>query len=287
VIVRVQTSASQQLLKEVAMNPKARLGLGLAGCLLLAGCFDVEQSLVLQKDLSGKAGFTMKVDMQPMVLMMLMMQRSMEGKEGEPTAAEIETAKKDFLANAKKTESQPDPEQQKAELAKSLPPGVKLLDSTFQDKGLNMLAAFTLGFDDVHKLKQVKLSAPKPAETAEAQPGPPAPDNPFDTPFGDLEITEQGNTILLTTKPKNPLEEQKQEMGGESGQISPEMEKQLEDAFKGLRIAWKIEAPFPVLEHNAHRKEGNTLIWEYTLDSLKTMDPKKAAEGIRVKYKKG
>jgi len=265
------------------MNWKASLGLGLAGCLLLTGCFDVEQSLVLQKDLSGKAGFSMKVNMEPMVTMMLMMQRSMEGKEGEPTAAEIEAAKKDFLANAKKTESQPDPEKQKAELAKSLPAGVKLLDSNFQDQGLSMLAAFTLGFDDVHKLKQVKLSEPKPAE---AQQGPPTPENPFDTPFGDLEITEQGNTILLTTKAKNPLEEQKQEMGGE-GQVSPEMEKQLEDAFKGLRIAWKIEAPFPVLEHNAHRKEGNTLIWEYTLDSLKTMDPKKAAEGIRVKYKKG
>lgn len=266
------------------MNLKARLGLGLAGCLLLAGCFDVEQSLVLQKDLSGKAGFSMKVDLEPMVYMMLMMQRSMEGKEGEPTAAEIEAAKKDFLANAKKTENKPDPEKQKEELAKSLPAGVKLLDSSFKDEGLKMLGAFTLGFDDVHKLKQVRLSEPKPAE--QAQQGPPGTENPFDTPFGDLEITEQGNTILLTTKARNPLEEQKKEMGGE-GQVAPEMEKQLEQAFKGLRIAWKIEAPFQVLEHNAHRKDGNTLVWEYTLDSLKTMDPKKAAEGIRVKYKKG
>jgi hypothetical protein len=264
---------------------KARLGLGLAGCLLLAGCFDVEQSLVLQKDLSGKAGFSMKVDLEPMVYMMLMMQRSMEGKEGEPTAAELDKAKQDFLANAKKTETKPDPEKQKEELAKSLPPGVKLLDSNFQDQGLKMLGAFTLGFDDVHKLKQVRLSDPKPAGQ-EAQPSPPGTENPFDTPFGDLEVTEQGNTILLTTKARNPLEEQKKEMGGE-GQVAPEMEKQLERAFKGLRIAWKIEAPFQVLESNAHRREGKTLIWEYTLDSLKAMDPKKAAEGIRVKYKKG
>lgn len=267
------------------MNRKACLGLGLAGCLLLTGCFDVEQSLVLQKDLSGKAGFSMKVDLEPMVLMMLMMQRSMEGKEGEPTAAEIEAARKDFLANMKKTESQPDPKQQKEELAKSLPPGVKLLDSSFKDEGLKILADVALGFDDVHKLKQVKLSEPKAAGQEQEQGGPPSPENPFDTPFGDLEITEQGNTILLTTKARNPMEEQKQEMGGE-GQIAPEMEKQLEQAFKGLRIAWKIEAPFEVLEHNAHRKNGNTLVWEYTLDSLKTMDPKKAAEGIRVKYKK-
>ncbi len=266
------------------MKRMASLLLGLAGCLLLAGCFDVEQSLVLQKDLSGKAGFSMKVDMEPMVYMMLMMQRSMEGKEGEPTAAELDAAKKDFLAKSKTTENKPDPEQQKQELAKSLPPGVKLLDSSFKDEGLKLLAAFTLGFDDVHKLKQVKLSEQKPA--AEQQQAPSGAENPFDTPFGDLEITEQGNTILLTTKPKNPLEEQKEQMGGE-GQVAPEMEKQLERAFKGLRIAWKIEAPFQVLEHNAHRKEGKALVWEYTLDSMKKMDPKKAAEGIRVKYKKG
>lgn len=263
---------------------KARLGLGLAGCFLLAGCFDVEQSLVLQKDLSGKAGFSMKVDLEPMVYMMLMMQRSMEGKEGEPTAAELDKAKQDFLANATKTESKPDPQQQKEELAKSLPPGVKLLDSNFKDEGLKILGSFNLGFDDVHKLKQVKLSDGKPA--GQEQQGPPGPENPFDTPFGDLEVTEQGNTILLTTKARNPLEEQKQEMGGE-GQVAPEMEKQLERAFKGLRIAWKIEAPFQVLEHNAHRQDGKTLVWEYTLDSMKAMDPKKAAEGIRVKYKKG
>lgn len=266
------------------MNRKARLGLGLAGCFLLAGCFDVEQSLVLQKDLSGKAGFSMKVDLEPMVYMMLMMQRSMEGKEGEPTAAELETAKKDFLANAQKTESKPDPEQQKAELAKSLPAGVKLLDSNFKDDGLKILGAFSLGFDDIHKLKQVKLSDAKPGESGQGGP-PGAEQNPFDTPFGDLEITDQGNTILLTTKPRNLLEEQKKEMGGDG--VAPDMEKQLERAFKGLRIAWKIEAPFQVLEHNAHRQEGKTLVWEYTLDSLKAMDPKKAAEGIRVKYKKG
>lgn len=261
--------------------------LGLAGCLLgtllLTGCFDVEQTLVLEKDLSGQAGFTMKVDMEPMVLMMLNMQRSMEGKEGAPTAAEIEKAKADFLASSTRTGEKPDPEKQKEELEKQLPPGVKLLDSRFEEKDLGMLASFNLGFDDVDKLKQVRLDSKKPAPGAEAG-GPPQTENPFDTPFGDLVVEESGDTILLTTKAKNPLEEQKQEMGG--ADISPEMEKQLEDAFKGLRIAWKIKAPFQVLEHNATRVDGKTLVWEYTLDSMKTMDPKKAAEGIRVKYKK-
>lgn len=271
------------------MSRRASRGLGFAGCLLLTlpltGCFDVEQTLVLEKNMSGQAGFTMKVDMEPMVLMMLNMQRSMEGKEGAPTAAELEKAKADFLASSTRTGEKVDPEKRKEELAKQLPPGVKLLDSRFEEKDLGMLASFNLGFDDVDKLKQVRLSSKEPAQEPGAEAGgPPTPDNPFDTPFGDLVVEETGDTILLTTKARNPLEEQKQEMGG--ADISPEMEQQLEDAFKGLRIAWKIKAPFQILEHNATRRDGDTLVWEYTLDSMKTMDPKKAAEGIRVKYKK-
>lgn len=257
----------------------------LLGTLLLTGCFDVEQSLVLERDLSGQAGFTMKVDMEPMVVMMLNMQRSMEGKEGAPTAAEIEKAKADFLANSSRSGEKLDPEKQKQELAKQLPAGVKLLDSRFEEKDLGLLASFNLGFDDVDKLKQVRLApAKEPAQAGAEAGGPPQPDNPFDTPFGDLVVEESGNTILLTTKPRNPLEEQKQEMGG--AEIAPDMEKQLEEAFKGLRIAWKIKAPFQVLEHNATRQDGDTLVWEYTLDSMKAMDPKTLNEGIRVKYKK-
>ena len=42
-------------------------------------------------------------------------------------------------------------------------------------------------------------------------------------------------------------------------ELSPEEKKQMEDMFKGLRVAFKITAPFEVVEHNAHRKEGNTL----------------------------
>lgn len=253
---------------------------GLVVCLLgllsilLTGCFDVEQSLVLEKDLSGKAGFSMTVNMEPMVLMMLRMQRQMSGKEGEPTAAEIEQARKEFLAS-KKEQSSPDPEAQKAELVKSLPPGVKLLDSSFKDEGLKIQARFTFGFDDLGKLQKIKF----PGKKEEGQPGS---KNPFDTPFGDLQIARQGNTLLLTTKPTDPMEQQTEQMGGE---LTPEVKKQMEDAFKGLRVAWKIQTPFEVLESNATRREGNTLYWEYTLETFEKMTPQKRAEGIRLKLK--
>jgi hypothetical protein len=205
----------------------------------------------------------------------------MSGKEGEPTAAEIEQAKKEFLAS-KKTEKGPSPAEQKAEVEKSLPPGVRLLDGGVEDKDFKILAHFNFGFDDVAKLKQIKLGNPH-AEGGEAPPPQPGTQNPFDTPFGDLRIDRQGDTLLLTTKPTNPMEKQSEEMGG--GEMDPATKKQMEEAFKGLRVAWKIETPFTVLESNATRREGKTLIWEYTLDTFEKMTPEQRAEGIRAKFR--
>ena len=54
------------------------------------------------------------------------------------------------------------------------------------------------------------------------------------------------------------------------------------DLFKGLRVAFRITAPFEILEQNAHRKEGNTLIWEFDVKSLEKATP----TGIRVRYRK-
>jgi hypothetical protein len=254
---------------------KKTLALGLAVCLLAAaGCFDVEQTMTLQKDLSGKAGFSMKVDMEPMVLFMTRMQREMAGQKGEPTPAEIEKAKKEFLASKTTTSEKPD----KAEIEKSLPPGVKLLDSSFKEDGLKLAANFSFGFDHVSKLGLIKF--PKKG-SGQQQPGA---KNPFDEPFGGLQIKDEGGTLLLTSQAVNPAAEQKSQAA--EMDLSPEMKKQMEDAFKGLRFAFKIDAPFEVVEHNATRKEGRTLVWEYDLKSMEKMTPEQLAQGVRVRFKK-
>jgi hypothetical protein len=259
------------------MNRKM-VALGLAVCLLpAAGCFDVEQAMTLQKDLSGKAAFSMTVNMEPMVLFMVRMQREMAGQKGEPTPAEIDMARKEFLAS-RKTEETKDPEKEKAELVKSLPPGVKLLDSSMKEDGLKIAANFVFGFDHISKLSQIHF--PK-KDSEQAQPGA---KNPFDEPFAGLKVTDEGKTLLLTTEAVNPAAEQKSQTAGMD--LSPEMKKQMEDAFKGLRVAFKIDAPFEVLESNATRKEGRTLIWEYDLKSLEKMTPEQAAQGVRVRFKK-
>lgn len=254
---------------------KKMVALGLAVCLLAAaGCFDVEQAMTLQKDLSGKAAFSMTVNMEPMVLFMVRMQREMAGQKGEPTPAEIAKATKEFLAS-RKTETT-DPEKEKAEMVKSLPPGVKLLDSSLKEDGLKIAANFVFGFDHIFKLSQIHFSK-KDGEQTGAK-------NPFEEPFSGLQVKDEGKTLLLTTEAINPAADQKSQAG--EMDLSPEMKKQMEDAFKGLRVAFKIDAPFEVVEHNATRKEGRTLIWEYDLKSLEKMTPEQAAQGVRVRFKK-
>lgn len=257
----------------------------------LTGCFDVEQTLTLDKDLSGKAGFTMKVNMEPMAFFMAKLQHQMSGQEGEPTAAEVEKVRQEMLAS-KKTE-QKDRGAEQAELRKSLPPGVRLLESKVEDKGLGMDVHLAFAFDHASKLGLIHLpqsggkqgEASEPAAGGPGGPGGPEAKNPFDEPFGNLQIVDEGKTLLLTTKTVNPLAEQQSEMGG-GGEVPPDVQKQVEEMFKGLRIAYRIEAPFEVVEHNATRREGKTLIWEWDLASLQKMKPEQLAQGVRVRYRK-
>jgi hypothetical protein len=64
------------------------------------------------------------------------------------------------------------------------------------------------------------------------------------------------------------------------------MQKQMTQAMKGLRFSFKIDTPLEVVETNATRREGKTLVWEYDLASFEKMTPQQAAEGIRVRFKK-
>lgn len=261
------------------MKKTAAAALGLCA-LALAGCFDIEQTLTLEKNMSGKAGYTMKFDMEPMVAFMAGMKRQMEGKEGPPTAEEIAAVKQEMLASSKSQTKLPP----KEEMAKKLPKGVTLLDAKVQEDGLKFGMNMLFGFDHVSKLKEIDLKSAEPAETQEAAaPGPGGP-KPMDSPFGGLQFKDEGDTFLVTSPTENPVAEQAEQ--AEQAQLSPEEKKQVEDLLGKLRVAFKITAPFQVVEHNAHRKEGNTLVWEYDLESFEKMKPEELAQGVRVRYKK-
>lgn len=251
--------------------------------LLLAGCFDIEQTLTLEKDMSGKAGYSMKFDMEPMVGFMAGMKRQMEGKEGPATAEEIAAVKQEMLASRNSQMKVPS----KEELSKNLPKGVTLLDSKIQEDGLKFGMNMLFGFDHVSKLKDIDIKKPEaepaPAEAAAPGPGAGGP-NPMDSPFGGLQFVDEGETFLVTSPASNPLSDQTEQ--ADQMQLSPEEKKQVEDMLGKLRVAFKITSPLKVVEHNAHRKEGNTLVWEYDLESFEKMKPEELAQGVRVRFRK-
>src|SRR6476661_4064864 len=102
----------------------AGLALGVSS-LMMAGCFDVEQTLTLQRNMSGTAGFSMKVNMEPLADFMVQMSRSMSGKTGPATPAELEKARRDLISSSKTDAGSF--EKDKKEMESHLPQGVTLL----------------------------------------------------------------------------------------------------------------------------------------------------------------
>ena len=244
--------------------------------LLLAGCFEVDQSINLQKDLSGTADFHLGVDLEPMIVVMAQFGREMEGKTGPMTAAELAKAKAEFKKSAKKSESK---EPSKADIEKSLPEGVKLLSYGSKEREFGMDTNFKFGFNKLSQLVGVKL--PGKGE------GDPTQKNVIDSPFEGLELSEKGDTLTIRTKPQNPTESVK-EQAADAPKLDAATEKMVKDAFSKMRVSYRITAPFTVVSHNATRREGNTLIWEYDMAAFEKMEKSKKLDdmGVRVTYRK-
>lgn len=247
---------------------------------LLTGCFEIEQSIHLQKDLSGTADFHLGIDMEPMVVVMAQFGREMEGKKGPMTAAELAKAKADFkksMTSKKSSEKPPT----KEELSKDLPEGVKVLDFQAAEKDFGVATDIKFGFEKLTQLVGVKMPSTK------KESGDPADKSIIDTPFEGLEMIEKGDTITIRTKPLNPADKVN-EQAAEAPKLDPATEKLVKDAFGKMRVVYRLTAPFTVVKHNATRKEGNTLIWEYDLARFEAMEKKKNLDdlGVMVTYKR-
>lgn len=251
-------------------------------CVLLTGCFEVEQNINLNSNLSGTADFHMGIDMEPMVVIMAQVGKEMSGQKGPLTAAELAKAKADFKKGmtSKKSDAAPD----KKDVEKDLPPGVKLLDFKATEKDFGIATDMKFGFENLKNLVDVKLPSKKDAGND------PTSKNVIDTPFEGLQVIEKGGTITVQTKPMNPAEkvnEEAKESGGPK--MDPEMEKMMKDAFAKMRIVYRLTAPFTIVSHNATRKEGNTLVWEYDMkrfEEIAKSGKKMDDFGVKVVYKR-
>lgn len=248
----------------------------LLSLVLLAGCFEIDHAISLQKDLSGTADFHLGVDMEPMVVVMAQFAREMEGKTGPITEEELAKARADFKKNAKK--SDPGKEPSRKEIEESLPEGVKLLDFKVAEKDFGVATDFKFAFDRINRLVGVKL----PSKGGDD----PTQKNVIDSPFEGIELIEEGDTLTLRTKPQNPTAAVEKEAEG-GPKLDAATEKMIRDAFGRMRVTYRITAPFTIVSHNATRRQGNTLIWEYDLERFEKMSEKNLEEmGVRVTYKR-
>jgi hypothetical protein len=78
------------------------------------------------------------------------------------------------------------------------------------------------------------------------------------------------------------------EQAADAPKLDAATEKMVKDAFSKMRVAYRITAPFTVVSHNATRREGNTLIWEYDMAAFEKMEKTKKLDdlGVRVTYRR-
>lgn len=243
---------------------------------LAAGCFEIDQSINLQKDLSGTADFHLGIDFEPMIVVMAQFGHEMEGKKGPVTQAEIAKAKADFKKSSKSSGDQPS----RADVEKDLPEGVKLLDFKATERDFGVATDLKFAFDKLSRLVNVKLPS--------KEGGDPTKKSVVDSPFEGLEVVEKGGTITIRAKAQNPTEAVKAE-AKDAPKMDPETEKMVRDAFAKMRVTYRITAPFTIVSHNATRKEGNTLIWEYDMARFEALQKEKknlADAGPTVTYKR-
>jgi hypothetical protein len=253
-----------------------KLAVVVLSSLLLTGCFEIEQSIKLEKDLSGTADLHLGIDFEPMVVVMAQFAREMEGKTGPVTAEELAKAKADFK---KSKTSSSEPEMSREEIQKSLPEGVKLLSYGAKEREFGMATDFSFGFDRVTRLVGVKL--PSKGE------GDPTKKNVIDSPFEGLELSESGDTLTIRSKAQNPAAAVKEE-AADAPKLDAATEKLVRDAFSKMRVVYRITAPFTVVSHNATRREGNTLIWHYDMETFEKLAKSNKATDtqLHVTYKR-
>jgi len=236
-----------------------RTGIMLVGALiLLAGCFDIEMGMKLEKDLSGTVGMSMTIDMEPVVQVAASIQKGFSGEEGPPTEEELAAVRSEMMEDNPFAEEASE-EEMRREMAEDLPEGFEVLETGFESDGLKTKFEFLVRFPHLNRLDELELNQPgEESGTGEMD---------FDSisnPFDGLQLIDEGDTWLLVSDAPNPVEDL-----GEQEEMMFNLDDMIDDLFGSLRIAITLEVAGEVVEHNATRVEGKKLFWEFTPETLK------------------
>ena len=233
-----------------------------------AGCMQFDYGITLEDDLSGTADVDLAIDLDRVAYMSAYIQNAFGGEGGEPSAEQIQEARAEILTEVDEDEDF-SVESMRAEIEPDLPDGVVLLYANVDRDELLTTVNMRFAFDHVDKLKEIRLDDDDDGEGS---------GTPVDSePFENLEIIEDGDEIIIRSEPINPMQEI-DEMG-DMPFVSDEM---IEKLLQGFSVTFSITSPFKVEEHNATRKDGKTLVWEFNLETLKSGE----ATGIYARLKR-
>lgn len=244
-------------------------GMLVAGvCWFAAGCMQFDYGITLEDDLSGTADVDLAIDLDRVAYMSAYIQNAFSGEGGEPTAEQIEEAREEILAEVDEDEDF-SVESMRAEIEPDLPDGVELVDANVNRKELLTTVNMRFAFDHVDKLKEIRLDDDDEGEDSGA---------PVDSqPFENLEIIEDGDEIIIRSEPINPMQEI-----DEMGEMPFVSDAMIDKLLQGFSVTFSITSPFKVEEHNATRKDGKTLVWEFNLETLESGE----ATGIYARLKR-
>lgn len=227
-----------------------------------SGCFQMEYGLTLERDLSGEAEMAVTIDLEQLAVAMATLQRSMSGAEGPPTEEEIGAARAELMEEV--DDGSFDEENLRGEIEPDLPEGVRLLDARSRQEGLRSSFDIRLGFDHLSRLDELDVGPDEAGGAGE--------------PFGGLELVDEGDTFIIRNEPVNPIHDAREG----AGPMMEGVDELMETMFRDLRIAFTLDAPFEVVEHNATERTGTRLSWVYDYETMSAGAP----QSIFVRYRK-
>lgn len=227
-----------------------------AAALLTAGCVQIDYGIALERDLSGTSDLEMTIDLDRVAYASAAVQAAFTNDGGAPTQEQIEEARDDLMSDIEADEDDFDEAELRAEIEEDLPDGMSVRYARQRRDGLKHRVELGFAFDHVDRLREMRMKD----DDGEGEFG-------FEgsAPFEGLEILQEGDEIVVRNEPIDPIEDVSSD-----GMLSEDI---VEGLLKDLRVTFRLETPFRVVEHNATRVEGGTLIWVFDYERLKSDEP--------------
>lgn len=231
-----------------------RIGL-ISLTLMAVGCMQIDYGIVLEDDLSGTADLDMTIDLDRIAYSAALIQAAFEGTGEPPTDEQVEAARERILSEMDSEEDY-NATELRAEIEPDLPDGMTLRYAEEERDDLKQTVRLGFAFDHVDRLREFEMRDDD---------GDHVPGVEKSQPFEGLEIIERGNEVIVRNEPIDPIDDM-----SDSPMVS---EKMIDNMMKDLSVTFRLETPFDVVEHNATRKDGRTLIWVFDYERLRQDEP--------------